>query len=82
MTFENYIDWNTLNNEKIELIDAGTGERINCNIVSNDASTFTVVPTSLLKPKTEYWLVLHPGISDISGKEFKGGFAEALTAEK
>lgn len=82
VTFENYIDWNTLNNEKIELIDAGTGERINCGIVSNDASEFTVTPANLLKPKTEYWLVLHPGIKDIDGKEFKGGFAVALTAEK
>jgi carboxyl-terminal processing protease len=74
-------DWQTVNNDSVELIDSITGERIPLDFQPLDESTVQIRPglekdtgsRIKLKPDTVYWLVFHRSIKNISGFSLKDG---------
>lgn len=81
VTFTNDMDWQSVNADGIELIDAATGERMKSDFTFVDKRVMKVVPQSKLKGDNEYWLVIHPTVKDAEGRNITGGLALAKTGK-
>lgn len=74
------IDWQSVNNSSIELINSNTGERTPVSFEQLGTSGVQVIPQEELTPDTTYWLVIHPAIKGVSGQTLgEGGLAIAHT---
>ncbi|HZK84320.1 MAG TPA: S41 family peptidase [Desulfosporosinus sp.] len=71
--FAGLVDWETVNNTSIELINSETGERTLSTFEPLDLSNVQVIPQVTLSPDTTYWLVMHPTIRAVSGRALQGG---------
>jgi len=71
--FAGVVDWQSVNNTSIELINSKTGERTLSTFVPLDLSNVQVVPQTALAPDATYWLVIHPTIQDGSGQAMTEG---------
>ncbi|RNC62812.1 MAG: Carboxy-terminal processing protease CtpB [Candidatus Dichloromethanomonas elyunquensis] len=81
VSFNQEMDWGSVQAGSIELINSSTGERTKCTYDFTDKKTVRVTPESKLQADTEYWLVVHPTIKDAQGRNITGGVALAKTAE-
>ncbi|HHV64375.1 MAG TPA: PDZ domain-containing protein [Peptococcaceae bacterium] len=81
LTFTKDMDWRSVSADKIELINSVTGERIDTKLTFVDKRVMTVTPKAKLQADTEYWLVIHPSIIDVAGKNIIGGVAIARTVK-
>lgn len=81
ITFNRDIDWQSVAEDSIELIDTTAGERLKCNYDFADKQVMKVMPRDKLKPGTEYWLVIHPSIKTVEGVPITGGVAVAKTVK-
>jgi len=72
--FSKPVNIDTLNN-RIYLIDSGTGERINCEIVGTDSSGRILKATAsqLLERGKKYYLVMDKGIQALDGGQLRQG---------
>lgn len=59
--------------EKIQLIDAKTGERVSCSFYQMSDMQVKVVPDELLQNGREYYLVIQEGINSRNGVYLKQG---------
>jgi len=82
VTFGQDMDWSSVSADAIELINAGSGERVKCNFVFTGSRVMKVNPVAPLKASTEYWVVIHPTIKTADGVNTIGGLAVAKTAAK
>ncbi len=89
VSFQGQVDWQTVNENSVELINSGTGERVPIEFQALDAGTVQVRPKldagtgtrTELKPGTTYWLVLHQTVRDIKGSGLhQGALAVVKTA--
>lgn len=71
--FSGTMNWQSVNNTSIELINSDTGERTLSTFDPLGPSEIRVIPTTPLSTDATYWLVIHPGISDVSGQVLKEG---------
>lgn len=71
--FSGVVDWRSVNNTGIELINSETGERTLSTFKPLDQSNVQIIPQATLAPNTTYWLVIHPTIRDSSGRTLQGG---------
>jgi carboxyl-terminal processing protease len=83
------IDWQTVNEKNVELINSSTGKRVPLAFQPLDDSNIRVMPrleASLspkaeLNPGTTYWLVINQSIKDINGRSLsEGALAVVRTA--
>jgi len=80
--FSAEIDWQSVNNSSIELINSRTGERTLVMFNPIGMNAVQVIPEEQLTPDTTYWLVIHSTILGVSGQTLqKGGLAIAQTIE-
>lgn len=78
--FSEAIDWTSVNNSSVELIDSSTGERTLSTFQPQGAARVEVIPNTRLTPDTTYWLVIHPTIRGLKGKVLnEGGLTIAHT---
>ncbi|AET70682.1 C-terminal processing peptidase [Desulfosporosinus orientis DSM 765] len=74
------VNWESVNNSSIELIDSNTGERTLSTFEPLGPTSVQVIPTAQLTPDTTYWLVINPTIQGLSGQVLgEGGLAIAHT---
>lgn len=71
--FAGHIDWQSVTNDTLELINSLTGERIPTTFEPQGSSDVRVIPTSELKPDTTYWIVIHSTIHDVFGRALQAG---------
>ncbi|HUX46809.1 MAG TPA: S41 family peptidase [Desulfosporosinus sp.] len=77
------IDWQSVNNTSIELINSNTGERTPSTFEQLGLSDVRVIPKVALSLNTTYWLIIHPLVHDVSGRALKeGALAVAHTIEQ
>lgn len=81
VTYTRPMDWESVTQDSIELIDTTTGDRIASTFTSLDDFRMTVTPVAALKANTPYWLVIHSTIKDREGNTSTGGVALAMTAK-
>lgn len=81
VTYNNAVDWTSVTAESVELIQAATGERVKIGFDFVSDRVMTVTPEKKLEPAAEYWLVLHPAIKDMNGRNSTGGVAVAKTVK-
>ncbi|MCO5385885.1 MAG: S41 family peptidase [Desulfosporosinus sp.] len=80
LNFSGEIDWQSVNNSSIELINSYTGERTLSTFEPLGTFGVQVIPQVELTPDTTYWLVIHPTILGASGQSLQeGGLAIAHT---
>lgn len=80
--FAGVIDWQSVNNSSIELINSKTGERTLSTFEPLGLSDVRVIPKVALSSNTTYWLIIHPLVHDVSGQAMKeGALAVAHTIE-
>ncbi|MFZ3101597.1 MAG: S41 family peptidase [Desulfitobacteriaceae bacterium] len=78
--FSGPIDWSTINNSSVELINSTTGERSPVYFQAISAMDLKVIPQNKLQPETTYWLVIHPTIRDVNQRPIiKGTVTMART---
>ncbi|MDR3271632.1 MAG: S41 family peptidase [Peptococcaceae bacterium] len=70
------VDWSTVNDEHIELINRATGERNALRFQAVDDETVLITTQTSLRLGNEYWLVIHPGIQETDGGD--AGLQNAL----
>ena len=81
--FSGTIDWQSVNNTSIELINSNTGERTPSTFEQLGLSDVRVTPKVALSLNTTYWLIIHPLVHDVSGRALKeGALAVAHTIEQ
>ncbi|WP_407306691.1 S41 family peptidase [Desulfosporosinus sp. SB140] len=71
--FDGAVDWHSVNDVSVELIDSQTGERTPTTFNILGPSDVQVIPEKALSPDTTYWLVAHPTILYTSGKALSKG---------
>ncbi|HWQ42267.1 MAG TPA: S41 family peptidase [Desulfosporosinus sp.] len=71
--FVGLVDWQSVNNNSIELINSKTGERTLATFKTLGQSDLAVIPQVTLTPNTTYWLVMHPTIKGVSGEVLNEG---------
>ena len=71
--FSGIIDWQSVNNRSVELIDSTSGERIPLKFQSVSDSELQVLPQTTLKLGSDYWLMIHPLIKDVVGRTMLQG---------
>ncbi|EGW39248.1 S41 family peptidase, partial [Desulfosporosinus sp. OT] len=71
--FSGVVDWQSVNNTSIEMINSKTGERTLAKFEPLDQSNVQMIPQVALTPNTTYWLVIHPTVCDTSGRALQGG---------
>jgi len=80
--FSEEVDWQSVNNSSVELINSATGERTLSSFKPLGPSSVQVIPEDPLSPDTIYWLVIHPTILGVSGQAMQeGGLAVAQTIQ-
>ena len=80
--FAGVVDFQSVNNNSIELINSETGERTPATFESLGESDLQVIPQVTLTPNTTYWLVMHPTIVGVSGELLhEGALAVAHTIQ-
>ncbi|MGI5901496.1 MAG: S41 family peptidase [Desulfitobacteriia bacterium] len=79
ITFNCYIDYETINGESIELIQLNTGERLPCTFTAVDRFRLKAKPQKELQAQTDYWLVIHPEVKSADGRHIRGGVARIQT---
>ena len=87
--FDGAINWQSVNDSSIELINSLTGERTLTTFNTLGPSDVQVIPEKALSPDATYWLVIHPTILDVAGQTLHEGSLEVVhtlqgsgTAEK
>lgn len=81
--FAGSVDWQSVNNTSLELINSETGERTPGKFEPLGPSDVQVIPNVPLNPNTTYWLVIHPAVYGVDGGAMKdGAVAVAHTIEK
>jgi len=81
--FSGVIDWQSVNNTSIELINSNTGERTPSTFEPLGLSAVRVIPQVALSSNTTYWLIIHPLIYDKTGRAMKeGAIAVAQTIQE
>lgn len=75
VNFSGKIDWQSVNNSSIELINSNTGERTLSSFepLGTTGTGVQVIPQAKLSPSTTYWLVIHPTIRGVSGESLQEG---------
>ncbi|MDQ7093922.1 S41 family peptidase [Desulfosporosinus sp. PR] len=76
--FNGAVDWQSVNDSSIELIDSMTGERVLTTFETLDSSDVQVIPEQALSADSTYWLVIHPTVKNTSGKILSGGTVTVL----
>ncbi len=71
--FAGVIDWQSVNNTSIELINSKTGERTLSTFEPLGLSDVRVIPQTALSADSTYWLIIHPLVHDVSGQVLKEG---------
>lgn len=71
--FVGLVDFQSVNNNSMELINSETGERTLATFEPLGLFDVEVVPQVTLTPNTTYWLVMHPTIFGVSGRSLKEG---------
>ncbi len=80
--FSGEIDWKSVDNSSIELINSKTGERINLTFKPLGPFDVQLIPMDKLTADTTYWLVIHPTILGVSGQTlYEGGLAVVQTIQ-
>ncbi|MBC2721737.1 S41 family peptidase [Desulfosporosinus sp.] len=78
--FSAEVDWQSVNNSSIELINSITGQRVLSEFKPLGGTSVQVIPEVELNPDTTYWLVIHPTILGVRGQTLQeGGLAIAHT---
>ncbi|WP_088188289.1 S41 family peptidase [Desulfosporosinus sp. FKA] len=72
------VDWKSVNDSTVELINSMTGERVLTTFETLGPSDVQVIPEKDLSPDSTYWLVVHPTVKDTSGKALSGGTVSVL----
>jgi len=81
--FSGEIDWQSVNNSSIELINSTTGERTLSRFKPLGPSSVQVIPENELAPEMIYWLVIHPTIKGVTGQTLQeGGLAIVHTIQE
>ena len=81
--FAGVIDWQSVTDTSIELINSNTGERTLSTFEPLGLSDVRVIPKAALSSNTTYWLIIHPLVHDVSGRALKeGALAVAHTIEE
>ncbi|HBW35094.1 S41 family peptidase [Desulfosporosinus sp. BICA1-9] len=81
--FSGLVDWQSVDNTSIELINSETGERTLAAFEPLGPSDVQVIPQGALTPDTTYWLIIHPTIKGVSGQVLQeGGLAVAQTIQR
>lgn len=76
--FDGAINWQSVNDSSIELIDSLTGERTLTTFNTLGPSDVQVIPEKALSPDATYWLVIHPTIRDVAGQTLHEGTVEVV----
>lgn len=71
--FDRAVNWQSVNDSSIELINSITGERTLTTFNTLGPSDVQVIPEKALSSASTYWLVIHPTILDTSGKALSKG---------
>lgn len=71
--FNGAVNWQTVNDSSIELINSLSGERIPTTFNTQGSSDVQIKPEKALSADSTYWLVVHPTILDTSGKAVNQG---------
>jgi len=80
INFAGEVDWQSVNNTSVELINSATGERISSTFEPLGLSEVRVIPKVALSSDSTYWLIIHPLVYDVSGHAMKeGGIAVVHT---
>lgn len=79
--FSGEVDWRTVNNESVELIDIDTGERAPLDFQRASATEVRAIPRANLKPGATYWLVVHRSAGGVNGRHLKCGALAAVTVK-
>lgn len=86
--FSEPVNWDTITDSSIELINSVTGERAKLDFHTEGPKDLYIIPKDKLQPGTTYWLVIHPAIlgqdgrpvSVLNGKPGSGAIITAVTA--
>ena len=73
VNFSGEINWESVNNSSMELINSRTGERTLVSFKPLSTTAVQVIPDVELAPGTTYWLVIHPTILGVSGQTLQEG---------
>ena len=76
--FDGAINWQSVNDSSIELINSLTGERTLTTFSTLGPSDVQVLPEKALSPDATYWLVIHPTIRDLAGQTLHQGTVEVV----
>jgi len=71
--FAGTVDWQSVDNSSLELINSETGERTPEKFETLGPSEVQVIPNVALSPNTTYWLVIHPSVHDLNGGAMDAG---------
>ena len=71
--FRGTIDWQTVNGQSVELIDADNGQRVELEFHPLGNSDLQLVPRTSLQPGTTYWLVVNSSVLDIRAAGLEQG---------
>jgi carboxyl-terminal processing protease len=71
--FSEGINWQTVGDDTVELINSSTGERIPVNFDPLNATDLRVSPQTALKTASTYWLLVHPTVCNLDNKPLKNG---------
>ncbi|KLU64353.1 putative CtpA-like serine protease [Desulfosporosinus acididurans] len=80
--FNGAVNWKTVNDSSIELINSLTGERIPATYKALGSSDVKVVPEKTLSADSTYWLVVNPTVLDTSGKALSKGTITIINTVK
>lgn len=81
VTFTKEMDWKSVNNDSIELLNPADGSRLKCSFTYVDNYVMKVTPQEILKAGTDYWLVIHPTVKGADGRGTTPGLALARTVK-
>ncbi|MFZ3131113.1 MAG: S41 family peptidase, partial [Desulfosporosinus sp.] len=71
--FNGEVNWQSVNNTSIELINSESGERTLSTFEAIGQSEVQVIPNEVLIPNTTYWMVIHPLVQDVNGQAMPEG---------
>lgn len=71
--FPTPINWSTVNNHSIQLVDRKSGQTIDLYFDPVTQNELQITPKKSLQANSTYWLVINPDIQDIKGVPLKSG---------
>ncbi len=71
--FSQAVDWNTVNSDSVELVEATEGERVELDFYPLDNTGIKIIPATALKQGVTYWLLIHDSVKNTTGNSLKTG---------